>query len=71
VEDALAMGATWASLGRTTLEPKAKLGAEGQSLRCYLRHRIPALNSVVIGLLHTLPEPAQPPQRTPFKPSKT
>jgi len=70
VEDALAMGATWASLGRTALEPKAKLGAEGQPLRCYLRHRVPALNSVVKGLLHALPEPSQPPKRAPFKPSK-
>lgn len=70
VEDALAMGAAWASLGRTALEPKAKLGAEGQPLRCYLRHRVPALNSVVKGLLRVLPEPAQPPRRAPFKPSK-
>jgi len=70
VEDALALGATWASLGRTALEPKAKLGAEGQPLRCYLRHRVPALNTVVQGLLRVLPEPAQPPRRSPFKPTK-
>jgi len=70
VEDALTMGAAWASLGRTALEPKAKLGSEGQPLRCYIRHRIPALNSVVQGLLLTLPEPAQPPKRAPFKPVK-
>jgi hypothetical protein len=70
VEDALAMGAAWASLGRTALAPKAKLGAEGQPLRCYLRHRIPALNTVVQGLLRNLPEPEQPPERSPFKPAK-
>ena len=70
IEDALTMGAAWTSLGRTALEPKAKLGAEGQNLRCYLRHRVPALNSVVKGLLHALPEPTQPPKRAPFKPSK-
>lgn len=70
LEDALAMGATWVSLGRTALEPKAKLGAQGQPLRCYLRHRIPALNAVVQGLLRALPEPAQPPERKPFKAAK-
>jgi hypothetical protein len=70
VEDALALGATWVSLGRTALEPKAKLGAVGQPLRCYLRHRDPALNWVVTGLLRVLPEPAQPPERRPFKPAK-
>lgn len=70
VEDALALGATWVSLGRTALEPKAKLGAEGQPLRCYLRHRVPALNAVVQGLLRVLPEPALPPRRAPFKPAK-
>ena len=68
VEDALSLGAAWASLGRTALEPKAKLGAEGQPLRCYLRHRVPAMNAVVQGLLRVLPEPAQPPKRSPFKP---
>ncbi len=70
VEDALALGARWVSLGRTALEPKAKLGAEGQPLRCYLRHRIPAMNTAVQGLLRVLPEPAQPPRRAPFKPTK-
>lgn len=70
VEDALSLGATWASLGRTALEPKAQLGAEAQPLRCYLRHRVPALNAVVQGLLRVLPEPAQPPKRSPFKPAK-
>jgi hypothetical protein len=71
IEDALRMGAAWISLGRTALEPKAKLGAEGQPLRCYLRHRIPALNSIVQGLLRVLPEPAQPPERRPFKPRES
>ena len=67
VEDALALGAAWASLGRTALEPKAKLGAQPQPLRCHLRHRIPAMNAFVTGLLRVLPEPAQPPERKPFK----
>ena len=67
VEDALALGAAWASLGRTALEPKAKLGARPQPLRCHLRHRIPAMNAVVTALLRALPEPAQAPERKPFK----
>lgn len=67
VEDALALGASWASLGRTALEPKAKLGARPQPLRCHLRHRIPAMNAVVTALLRALPEPAQAPERKPFK----
>lgn len=70
VEDALSMGATWASLGRTALEPKAKLGAKPVPVRCYLRHRVPALNAVVGALLRAVPEPAQAPERNPFKPSK-
>ncbi|HJU84665.1 MAG TPA: GNAT family N-acetyltransferase [Holophagaceae bacterium] len=67
VEDALAMGAAWASLGRTALEPKAKLGARPVAVRCYLRHRVPALNAVVSALLRAVPEPAQAPERKPFK----
>jgi hypothetical protein len=67
VEDAIALGTSWASLGRTALEPKAKLGAKPQPLRCHLRHRIPAMNAVVTALLRVLPEPAQAPERKPFK----
>ncbi|HJW09735.1 MAG TPA: GNAT family N-acetyltransferase [Holophagaceae bacterium] len=67
VEDALSLGAAWASLGRTALEPKAKLGARPVPLRCHLRHRIPAMNAVVAALLRAVPEPAQAPERKPFK----
>lgn len=67
VEDALALGAAWASLGRTALEPKAKLGAKPRPLQCHLRHRVPAMNTVVAALLRALPEPAQAPERKPFK----
>ncbi len=70
VEDAIDLKAAWVSLGRTALEPKAKLGAKSQPLRCLMRHRIPALNQVVKALLQVLPEPAQAPKRTPFKPAK-
>jgi predicted N-acyltransferase len=67
IEDAIALNARWVSLGRTALEPKAKLGAKPQPLHCLLRHRIPALNLVVQALLRAAPEPAQAPERNPFK----
>lgn len=67
VEDAIAMRAAWLSLGRTALQPKAKLGAKPQPLFCLLRHRIQAMNLVVGSLLRTLPEPEDAPERNPFK----
>jgi hypothetical protein len=70
VEDAIAMGARWVSFGRTALEPKAGLGAAGTPLTCYVRHRVPAMNALVAALLRVAPEPAQPPERRPFKPAK-
>jgi hypothetical protein len=68
VEDAISLQARWLSLGRTALTPKAKLGAVGHPTRCYVRHRVPAMNALVWGLLHAAPEPEQPPERQPFKP---
>jgi hypothetical protein len=70
VEEAIAAQASWLSLGRTALEPKASLGAVWHPLRCYVRHRLPALNAVVRALLHAAPEPDQSPERNPFKPPK-
>ena len=67
VEDAIALGAGWVSLGRTALQPKAKLGAKPQPMFCLLRHRIQAMNLVVGSLLRTLPEPEDAPERNPFK----
>jgi len=67
VEDAIALRAAWISLGRTALQPKAKLGAKPQPLFCLLRHRIQAMNLVVGSLLRTLPEPEDAPERNPFK----
>jgi hypothetical protein len=71
IEDALALGAAWLSLGRTALGPKASLGAVGQPLTCYVRHRVPALNGIVHALLNAVPRPEQPPARSPFKPGRT
>ena len=70
VEEAIAGGAAWVSLGRTALEPKASLGAVGHPLRCWVRHRLPALNAVLRALRHAAPEPTPPPERNPFKAAK-
>lgn len=67
IEDALAMGAKSVSLGRSALNPKASLGAKPQPMRCLIRHRIPALNFILKGLLTQLPDPDLPPERNPFK----
>lgn len=69
VEEAIDSRAAWLSLGRTALAPKAALGATGHPLRCYVRHRLPALNAVVSALMSAVPEPDQPPERNPFKPA--
>ena len=67
VEDCIGMGAAWISLGRTALQPKAKLGAKPQPVFCLVRHRIQAMNLVVGSLLQALPEPEDAPERNPFK----
>jgi hypothetical protein len=70
VEEAIAGRAAWLSLGRTALAPKAALGAIGHPLRCYVRHRLPAMNAVVQALMNAVPEPHEPPERNPFKPAR-
>jgi hypothetical protein len=67
VDDAINFGCTRLSLGRTALEPKARLGARPDPFRIWIRHRIPMLNVLVRGLLHTLSHHDEPPQRNPFK----
>lgn len=66
VEDALKLGCRSLSLGRTALEPKARLGAKPQPMRVWIRHRLPMLNVVVRGLLHTISHD-EAPERNPFK----
>lgn len=66
IEDAIHLGCRRISLGRTALEPKARLGARPAPLRVWLRHRIPALNLVVRGLLQTVSH-EEAPERNPFK----
>jgi hypothetical protein len=71
VDDAIQFGCRRLSLGRTALEPKARLGARPDPLRIWIRHRIPMLNVVVRGLLHTISHHDEPPDRNPFKENST
>jgi hypothetical protein len=66
VEDAISMGCKRLSLGRTALEPKARLGAQPRPLRVWVRHRHPLLNLIVRGLLGSIPH-EEAPERNPFK----
>ncbi len=54
------------SLGRTALEPKAALGAKPEPMSVWLRHRLPALNWMLRGLLGAVPH-NEAPERSPFK----
>ncbi|HEX5965470.1 MAG TPA: GNAT family N-acetyltransferase [Pyrinomonadaceae bacterium] len=64
---AISLGCKRLSLGRTALEPKARLGARPDPMRVWIRHRIPMLNLIVRGLLHTIDDHEEPPERNPFK----
>jgi hypothetical protein len=66
VDHAIKFGCRRLSLGRTALEPKARLGARPQPMRVMVRHRIPMLNVLVRGLLHTVSHD-EAPERNPFK----
>lgn len=66
VEDALHWRSEQLSLGRTALEPKAKMGAEPLPLSCSIQHRLPPLNWVV-GALARGAGHEEPPERHPFK----
>ncbi len=66
VQDALAFGSTRLSLGRTALEPKAKMGCKPEPLSCAVRHRVSALNWITTALTKTA-EHDEPPERSPFK----
>ena len=66
VSDAIGLGCRRLSLGRTALEPKARLGARPAPMRVWIRHRVPALNVVVRGLLRAVPHD-EAPERNPFK----
>ena len=67
VGHAIELGCKRLSLGRTALEPKARLGARPDPMRVWIRHRIPMLNLIVRGLLHTIDDHEEAPERNPFK----
>jgi hypothetical protein len=66
IRDAITWGCKRLSLGRTALEPKAALGARPEPMSVWLRHRVPALNWCIRGLLGAVPH-AEAPERNPFK----
>lgn len=66
VEDAITFSASRLSLGRTALEPKAKMGCKPEPLACAVRHRVSALNWIVSALTRTASHD-EPPERSPFK----
>jgi hypothetical protein len=66
VGDAIGWGCQKLSLGRTALDPKASLGAKPECMSVWIRHRVPAMNWVLRGLLGGIPH-AEAPERNPFK----
>ncbi len=66
VADAIEWRCKRLSLGRTALEPKAGLGAKPEKMSVWMRHRVPALNWMLRGLLGAVPH-NEAPERSPFK----
>lgn len=66
VAEAIDLGCARLSLGRTALEPKARLGARPHALSVWVKHKIPALNAALRGLVHVVTHD-EPPERTPFR----
>jgi hypothetical protein len=66
IADAISWGCKSLSLGRTALEPKAALGAKPESMTVWLRHRVPALNWIIRGMLGVVSH-EEAPERNPFK----
>jgi hypothetical protein len=66
IADAIDWGCKSLSLGRTALEPKAALGAKPESMTVWLRHRVPALNWIIRGMLGVVSH-EEAPERNPFK----
>jgi len=66
IGDAIAWGCTRLSLGRTALEPKAALGAKPEAMSVWLRHRVPAFNWLLRGIMGAVTHD-EAPERNPFK----
>ena len=63
IEQAIAWGSASASMGRTSEEPKARLGAVAGPSSLWVKHRVPPLNWAVGAVLGTLEEAAVPTHR--------
>jgi len=66
IADAIGFGVRRLSLGRTALEPKAKMGCKPEPMACAVRHRVSALNWITTALTRTASHD-EPPERSPFK----
>ena len=66
IGDAIGWGCKRLSLGRTALEPKAAMGAKPEGMSVWLRHRIPALNWMLHGIMGAVSHD-EAPERNPFK----
>lgn len=66
IGDAIGWGCKRLSLGRTALEPKAAMGAKPEIMSVWLRHRIPALNWMLRGIMGAVTHD-EAPERNPFK----
>ncbi len=66
VDQLIAMGAKRISLGRTALEPKARLGAKPQAMSVWMRHSQPLINAATKRLLG-LVQHDEAPEANPFK----
>lgn len=69
IEQLIAMGAKRVSLGRTALEPKARLGAKPQPMSVWMRHHQPLINQVTRRLLGFV-QHDEAPETNPFKKEK-
>lgn len=63
IEQAIAWRSTTASMGRTSEEPKARLGAVAGPSSLWVRHRTPPLNWAVGAVLGSLEDPPVPSHR--------
>ncbi len=68
ISDAIAWRCARLSLGRTALEPKAGLGAKPEPMSVWVRHRVPALNWLLQGVVGAVPH-SEAPERSPFRSS--
>jgi len=68
VEDAISLGCRRLSLGRTALEPKARLGARPEPMEVWIKHRTKGVH-LLLGRLLAAHDHAEAPERNPFKKS--